>query len=1169
MSLVAPTIGSVVSECSKHVYVTGQLGGSTLTVYQNGVIQIGQTLANDASTWVGITPGTVLTQGDLITATQTLGPDTSPQTPVPMEVQGLPADPPAPIFKTHLYGCATCLYLGGMVPGAEYRVMGQHVGSLADELRGSGSSSSGNSHVGLNQALWSGEKLRASYDSCGQKSAVATSQPAEQYPLSQLPPPTINEPVFKCDTNVYGKDCVPGATVTMRREKGGMLVQQDAQCSLGQVNFVASPVLDTGEDVILWQAFPGSDNCAKRSNNSATAVVKDAALMEPPNVQSPLCAGGVIITLTKLRPGAKVTIFHDGKEFVGQAAGMGPQDFMVEPLTGDKDVYAVMEHCGIVTGQSNHVPVNKEPASIEPPVVQDPLFSCTDIVHVSNIHSGALVKVYSASIGLIGQAVVYHDEADILVTPGLIVGHQVFAVQVGCGMTSGNSNVVVVKKPGPLTPVTVVKPLYDCGSHVNVKDVVPGAIVEVYVNGAFAGQATIGSSEGSVSVSTPLHKNDKVKARQRMCDEISEFGLEVTVEAFVGSWQEIPWIATNGNAIGDEDKILAVHAALLKTGKVIFFGGDQHTSSLNDSGDVDHTRLLDCATLRIKKVTGLVSPPSDLFCSGHAQTKDGDLLVAGGTFEWSLAGEVGHDALSHFIGSRDTWVFDAANEQWVRKGLLNTERPADFVSEYLAIWQADNPGASPADITAHQAALQLQADTNDPNARIQKTGGKWYPTVLALPDGRLTCVSGHPREEDSRHNNNSMELYSLATGAWTLVGNKDANLIPRTSGRTYEYPRLFVLSDGTMFSAHTMGDGNVHRWTIGNDADAWTQVAGAMPERDPHDTLNGSAVLLPFRLDPNSPNGYLSDQVLMIGGQQPVTIDPLSAPAQWNATAARILAGSPLRRNHNSVILPTEEIFVEGGVVVENDDTTGVLDAELYNPLTDTWSVLPKASVVRNYHHVALLMPNGAVYVGGSDINAAPGLGSRHFEIEIFKPWYFCRKRPVLDIVPAQASHGQNITVTSPDAATISKAVIVKCGTTTHNFDVDQRLIELPVRKADRPGTLTLTIPNNANIAVVGYYLLFILNVEGVPSEGKFIKIQAKSTCFIASAVYGEDSAQVQALRRWRDERLMALVAGRLFVWAYSVVSPPLARVLGRWPAGAKLVRRLLGSLVNRISGAR
>jgi hypothetical protein len=528
----------------------------------------------------------------------------------------------------------------------------------------------------------------------------------------------------------------------------------------------------------------------------------------------------------------------------------------------------------------------------------------------------------------------------------------------------------------------------------------------------------------------------------------------------------------------------------LKTGKILFFGGDQHTDDLNDSGDVDHTRLLDCTTLRIKEITGLVNPPSDLFCSSHAQTMFGDLLVAGGTYDWRLAGEVGHDAAGHFIGSRDTWIFDAAGEQWLRKALLNPERPTDFVQEYLAIWQGNNPGATPNEIADEEAELQKQADLSDPNARIHMTGGKWYPTVLALPDGRLTIVSGHPREEDSRHNNNSMETYDLAADQWTLVGTKDADLIPRTVGRSYEYPRLLVLSDGSIFSCYLMNDGRCHKWPISSDPNIWTFVANAMPESGIHSGLNGSAVILPFMLDPQKPGSYLPDKILVMGGREPLTVQPLSAaPAAWVKTSPRALAGQPERRNHNSVILPTGEIFVEGGAENSRDDSTGVLQAELYDPFTDNWTVLPAAAVVRNYHHVSLLMPNGAVYVGGSNINSDPGLNNRHFEIEIFKPWYFCRTRPILTAAPDKARHGETISITTPSVPKIRKVVIVKCGSTTHNFNVDQRLIELPLTKAEKPGTLAVTIPTNENIAIQGYYLLFILDGFNVPSLGRFIRI--------------------------------------------------------------------------------
>ena len=1171
MPLTAPGIKSQVSVCSEHILTEGNLTGATVKVYQNGANLIGQGVASSSQHWVAIDSGVTLAQGDLITATQTLGADTSPPTPDPGQVQGAPANPPAPIFKTHLFGCASCLWLGGMVSGAKYTVIGQNQSTLVDEVRATGTSGSGSSHVSLNQPLWPGERLKANEEPCGTASGFANSQPAELYPAATLPVPTVDGPLYKCDTNIYGSDCVEGFFVWMRREKSAMLVQQDDQCSLGQANIRATPDLDEGEEVVMWLDAYGKggpkdeQGCPGRGNDSAVETVLGLDLVPPPHVLEPLCDGGVVVTLTNLRPGAKVIITHDGVEHIGQSTGTGPQDFYVSPLQGGKIVVAVMEICGVKTGKSNEVTVKPQPANLPPPVVQDPLFSCTDVVHVSNIHPGALVLVYSDMIGLIGAAYVYNDEADITVTPGLMDTDKIHAEQKGCGLNSGPSNVVTVQKPSDLPTPKVVTPLFDCGEYVEVVNVVPGAIVEVYVNGAFAGDATVSQDEGSVKVNALLKEGDKVKARQRLCDLISAFSVEETVDAFIGAWEDRGWYDTNGNPISEGDKILAVHATLLRTNKILFFGGDQHTGSLNDSNDIDHTRLLDLATFRIKKITGLVNPPSDIFCAGHSQTAGGDLLVAGGTFDWRLEGEhIDHAAAKHFIGLRDTWIFNAISESWERKGPLHHQRPTDFVSEHLASWQAANPGATAQQIADQSALLQAQSDPSDPNALIHRTGGKWYPTLVTLPDGKILCVSGHPREEDSRHNNNSLEIYDTASGQWTLVGSKDADLVPRTVGRSYEYPRLLVLSDGTVFSAYNMDDGDVHKWTVGNDSDDWTHVADGVEEPDPHSTLNGSAALLPFRLAAGA-EGYLPDTVLMTGGEEPRLIQPTAASPSWQKTAPRKLTVGgqpPLRRNHGVVILPTGEIFVEGGVRVEADDGTGVLDAELYDPVKDEWFVLPEARVVRNYHHVSLLMPDGAVYVGGSNIDAAAGLNARIFDIEVFKPWYFCRDRPLLETAPAAVNHGNSFTVTSPDYQRIAKAVIVRCGTTTHNFNCDQRMIELPISKSGKQGEITVQMTDEANIAIVGFYLIFILDRENVPSKGKFIQVRRKSNCFIATAVYDDESMELDVLRGWRDQ-LVTTGPGRLFVAAYGAISPPIARLLTRHPGLQKPVRAVLDRIVR------
>lgn len=47
-------------------------------------------------------------------------------------------------------------------------------------------------------------------------------------------------------------------------------------------------------------------------------------------------------------------------------------------------------------------------------------------------------------------------------------------------------------------------------------------------------------------------------------------------------------------------------------------------------------------------------------------------------------------------------------------------------------------------------------------------------------------------------------------------------------------------------------------------------------------------------------------------------------------------------------------------------------------------NVLPTSPVVRGYHSVALLMPDGAVWVAGSNFDGGPGIGNRELRIEIF-----------------------------------------------------------------------------------------------------------------------------------------------------------------------------------------
>ena len=73
-------------------------------------------------------------------------------------------------------------------------------------------------------------------------------------------------------------------------------------------------------------------------------------------------------------------------------------------------------------------------------------------------------------------------------------------------------------------------------------------------------------------------------------------------------------------------------------------------------------------------------------------------------------------------------------------------------------------------------------------------------------------------------------------------------------------------------------------------------------------------------------------------------------------------------------------------------------------------------------------------------------------------------------------------------------------------------------------------------------------------------------TCFIATAVYGPESRQLDVLREFRDGRLLSYPAGRAIVSLYYSLSSPVARVIGRSAALRAVARWLLDRMIRSIS---
>jgi hypothetical protein len=145
---------------------------------------------------------------------------------------------------------------------------------------------------------------------------------------------------------------------------------------------------------------------------------------------------------------------------------------------------------------------------------------------------------------------------------------------------------------------------------------------------------------------------------------------------------------------------------------------------------------------------------------------------------------------------------------------------------------------------------------------------------------------------------------------------------------------------------------------------------------------------------------------------------------------------------------------------------------------------------MRVYHSVSMLLPDGTVLHGSSgDAMAGPVPVPSERNHEIFSPPYlFKGARPAISSMPSTVGYGQRFSVVTPNAQQITAVRWIKLGAVTHAFDAGQRANTLSF--AATPTGVDVTAPNRAELAPPGYYLVFILNRNGVPSEGKVIKVQ-------------------------------------------------------------------------------
>lgn len=490
-----------------------------------------------------------------------------------------------------------------------------------------------------------------------------------------------------------------------------------------------------------------------------------------------------------------------------------------------------------------------------------------------------------------------------------------------------------------------------------------------------------------------------------------------------------------------------VHAALLNTGKILVVSG---SGNLNTQTTF-YAGVLDPSNWNFAQQT--VS--WDMFCNGMVALSDGKILINGGTLSYGTAAPVGQPDVP-FKGLATTSIFD----------------PATSTFDY---------SLPP---TAH---------------------GRWYPTLTEMADGRVLTFSG--LEEDGTTNNYSVEVFDHKTDTWGVEHDAPAGFTPEL------YPRLHLLpTEQIYYSSPTTCSYTMDQTAFTWDLTACT-IYGRGKGEGSADRTYGSSVLLP--LLPETNYDY---RVFIMGGDNPAQkttefIDLANANLRTACPdyAPCFEQGAPMsqaRVEAQGVLLPTGMVLAFSGSAMDEQASTASHNVDLYNPATNTMSAMAPNAVTRLYHNVALLLPDASIWLAGSN----PVAGTYEPKMERYEPPYLFNPdgsyaiRPQIVSSPASVTYGQSFSVQT-DSSNIAYVEIMKNGSSTHSFDMEQRLVGLHYTQSG--GTLTVTAPpttdggSGSGIAPPGYYMLFLMDSFGVPSMSTQIQVLGNGAMSAASSMAG------------------------------------------------------------------
>jgi len=235
-----------------------------------------------------------------------------------------------------------------------------------------------------------------------------------------------------------------------------------------------------------------------------------------------------------------------------------------------------------------------------------------------------------------------------------------------------------------------------------------------------------------------------------------------------------------------------------------------------------------------------------------------------------------------------------------------------------------------------------------------------------------------------------------------------------------------------------------------------------------------------------------------------IDLAPSTGSPQWESNVATL---TYRRYNHDAVILPDRSLLIIGGDDFVNDQQISVVVPELLDTDTLEWitnidNVIPDIPVDRNYHSIAILLPDARVLLGGGRVpNGGDVEDDTERRFSIYKPQYLLEgDRPIIMNAPDEILYEDTFELSLDGNYPLDSIALMKPGSVTHGNNMDQRYIELKFSNGSSLSEYVVETPD-AYTAPPGYYMLFVLKNKSqsnsgnwkIPSVAKFVKLNFPS----------------------------------------------------------------------------